>query len=198
MHSHQDKMSAARRRAIKVAAGLASHGLPGAPSFEERFWLKVDKESGPVHPELGMCWIWVGAKGPRGYGVTVAGGPSLGTAKRMTQAHIVSYELANGKVPVGLELDHLCRVHSCVRPDHLEAVTHAENMRRAVWSEAGREAMRASQKRRMAKITHCRVGHPLFGENLYVDSRGRRSCKECHRCWTRSYRAAKRIARSAQ
>lgn len=41
----------------------------------------------------------------------------------------------NGPLPPGLELDHLCRNKSCVRPDHLEAVTHRENMRRAYAAE---------------------------------------------------------------
>lgn len=34
-----------------------------------------------------------------------------------------------GPITDGLELDHLCNVPSCVNPDHLEPVTHAENMR---------------------------------------------------------------------
>lgn len=46
-------------------------------------------------------------------------------------AHVWHWEQANGPVPDGLELDHLCRTPNCVRPSHLEAVTHGENMRRA-------------------------------------------------------------------
>jgi hypothetical protein len=32
-----------------------------------------------------------------------------------------------GPVPEGMELDHLCRVHPCVNPEHLEPVTPREN-----------------------------------------------------------------------
>jgi hypothetical protein len=33
-------------------------------------------------------------------------------------------------------LDHLCRRCECVRPDHLEAVTNAENIRRGAAARA--------------------------------------------------------------
>jgi len=36
-----------------------------------------------------------------------------------------------GPIPDGLHLDHLCANPPCVRPDHLEPVTQAENNRRA-------------------------------------------------------------------
>lgn len=65
------------------------------------------------------CWRWTGELSVYGYGVY-----------RKRGAHIEMYERARGPVPVGHELDHLCRVHACVNPDHLEVVTHAENVRR--------------------------------------------------------------------
>ncbi len=46
--------------------------------------------------------------------------------------HQFFYRLPVGPVPEGLELDHLCRVKLCVRPEHLEPVTHPENMQRAL------------------------------------------------------------------
>jgi hypothetical protein len=66
------------------------------------------------------CHYWLGTKDPLGYG-------RLGSRQL---AYRVSWERINGPVPSGLELDHLCRNPSCVRPDHLEAVTHQENLRR--------------------------------------------------------------------
>lgn len=72
-----------------------------------------------VDPDTG-CWIWTGLRSTAGYGRT---GPS-------TFAHREYYEKANGPIPDGLSLDHLCRTPACVNPDHLEPVTHAENLRR--------------------------------------------------------------------
>lgn len=70
------------------------------------------------------CWIWQRATSRHGYGCT--------TVKyRRLPAHVVYYEARFGRVPDGLEIDHLCRVKACVNPDHLEAVTHQENVRRA-------------------------------------------------------------------
>ncbi len=48
-----------------------------------------------------------------------------------TYAHRIAYVDAYGAIPAGLEIDHLCRNKACRQPLHLEAVTHAENIRRA-------------------------------------------------------------------
>ncbi len=46
-------------------------------------------------------------------------------------AHRAEYERRFGSIPNGMEIDHLCRVKSCVNPAHLEAVTPVENKRRS-------------------------------------------------------------------
>lgn len=66
------------------------------------------------------CWNWTAARTKLGYGKI---SPRL-------LAHRAIYELSVGPISDGLELDHLCRNPSCVNPDHLEPVTHAENLRR--------------------------------------------------------------------
>jgi hypothetical protein len=72
------------------------------------------------------CWVWLKSRTPKGYGFMLRG-------ERRHVAHVFYWERANGMpVPDGLELDHLCRVRECVNPDHLEPVTHKENMRRAM------------------------------------------------------------------
>ena len=70
------------------------------------------------------CWLWFGACNYAGYGIITLDGQSV-------KAHRFSYERAKGKIPFGFEVDHLCQNKCCVNPDHLEAVTGAENKRRA-------------------------------------------------------------------
>lgn len=92
------------------------------PFVVEYFWKRVDKQEGG-------CWLWTGTIRPDGYGVIYIASKAL---RFRTSAHRYSYQLIKGAIPEGLELDHLCRVRKCCNPDHLEAVTHAENLRRGV------------------------------------------------------------------
>ena len=71
------------------------------------------------------CWIWTGATNGVGYGRVCT------EDRRWVYAHRAMYELIVGPIPAGLDLDHLCRTRSCVRPDHLEPVTRGENARRS-------------------------------------------------------------------
>ncbi len=76
----------------------------------------------------GHCWIWNGAvSGPpgRGYGILWDH-----TIKRLVKAHRRSYELFRGTIPIGFEIDHICRNRLCINPDHLYVVTHSENIKR--------------------------------------------------------------------
>ena len=70
------------------------------------------------------CWIWLRSKHSKGYGRAMFRGVYKGV-------HIHMYEMANGPIPVGMQVDHLCCQTSCARPGHLEAVSGTENVRRS-------------------------------------------------------------------
>lgn len=85
----------------------------------QRLWERVDRYSGE-------CWMWTGPVSDSGYGVISEGGRH----GRLLRTHRLAYELTNGAIPEGLQVDHLCMQKLCCRPDHLEVVTQAENLRR--------------------------------------------------------------------
>lgn len=103
---------------VRFVVGHGSCLKIGKPYKDERFTIEDRGHDTP-------CWVWKLAKTGKGYGCEW----DLRRG-RMVSAHILAYERAIGTVPEGLELDHLCRVRLCVNPDHLEPVTHAENIRR--------------------------------------------------------------------
>lgn len=106
------------------------------------------------------CWNWTGTVAAHGYGMT-----------NRTYVHRMAYEEFVGPIPDGLQIDHLCRNRCCFNPDHLEAVTPAENMRRG-------EAPSAMSLRE----GRCHNGHPRTPENTYIrPDKGTAMCRDCAR-----------------
>ena len=136
---------------------------PPRASLEERFWPKVDKGDGSG------CWLWTSGKTRLGYGTIWDN-----RTKKHAMAHRISYELHHGTIDPNLVIDHLCRTPSCVRPDHLELVTVAENTRR------GLAPLRGSMFNRIK--TQCPQGHEYSESNTYryvTESGNRRVCRTC-------------------
>lgn len=116
-----------------------------------------------------QCWLWLGGQNTKGYG-------ELWVEGRHQQVHRIAYKALVAPIPEGLVVDHRCHdpklcvggacVHRlCVRPDHLQAVTNAENLSRQT----------------PAFRTHCLpAGHEYTPENTGV-SNGKRYCKACRR-----------------
>ena len=141
-----------------------------AGSETERFWPKVRKTNG--------CWLWVAALNDHGYGIFRS------STGRNVRAHRWAYEALVGPIPDGMEIDHLCRMRSCVNPDHLEAVTHQQNTQRSL--PGGRRWRR--------DLTHCPQGHAYDEGNTYWH-RGKRSCRTCQKDRRRRRDAEKKMLR---
>ena len=126
--------------------------------------------------DVGDCWLWTGYKNSLDYGQLYLDGRSV-------LAHRAVWQVLVGPIAPKLELDHLCRVPACVNPDHLEPVTHRENVRRGI-------AGVVSGARKLA-ITQCPQGHAYDDVNTSRASRtGYRTCRTC----ARTREAARRVA----
>lgn len=99
-------------------------------TIHQRFWRHVNKK-GPIpktFPELGRCWIWIGAKHRQGYGLACF-------EHGMLVAHRVSFFIRNGRFPKD-KLLHRCDNPPCIRPEHLEEGSQRKNVFDAI--ERGR------------------------------------------------------------
>jgi len=116
----------------------------------------IDRLLARISPEPNTgCWIWTGAtQGLGEYG-------AIGIGGKLRYTHRVSYETFKGPISDGMEIDHLCGVSRCINPDHLEAVTREENMRRI-----------------KPRRPRCKKGH-LFSDKTLAS--GARICCECRK-----------------
>lgn len=149
--------------------------------------IDIDDETG--------CWLWSSSTTGDGYGTGSIGGEAF-------LAHRWAYERLKQPIPDGLEIDHLCRTRNCVNPEHLEVVTHRENMHRSPffanggWREIGAMGAAVTNAKRWGAhpgrprldlTTPCRSGHEKTPENGYV-RQGRWVCRICRRRWKAAYR----------
>ena len=129
-----------------------------ADRWPERFRAKVEISDG--------CWEWQAGKAD-GYGRYATGKNRESGSSIVITAHRAGWVMLYGEESVeGLVLDHRCRNRGCVRPDHLEPISYAENVRRGMQSNTGSGL--------------CRAGlHPWIEGNILVEASGTRRCKPC-------------------
>ncbi len=140
----------------------------------ERLKAKVDFD----HPS--GCWLWLGSKGPGGYGRLSRGRVGEGQA----MAHRAMWEHEVGPIPDGMELHHECLTPACVNPAHLRPVTPLENKRMIRGRNANTDK------------TRCVNGHEFTPENTYRRPKGGRSCKACQTERCRRYESARTRVRT--
>jgi len=120
----------------------------------KRFIHLHQRRSNPIQFEMEdrgfktPCWVWKRFIAPdTGYG-------SIRIKGKSHSPHKYYYECINGAVGDGLELDHLCRVRACIRPDHLEPVTPIENKRRGLGAKLTvADVLVIREKRRSGETT---------------------------------------------
>lgn len=159
-------------------------GYAARPALD-RFLAKIK-----VDPDTG-CWLWQGQ--PEGSGYCYFSGDD----GRNILIHRWSHLHFKGPIAEDCEIDHTCHSDDlcclggvtcphrrCGNPDHLEVVTHRQNMERS----------------EPARRTHCPRGHPYEGENLYITREGWRTCRTCKlarmREWNERQREKARIDRA--
>lgn len=141
---------------------------------------------------LDECWLWPGAVGHGGYGVISWLDQDTGR-QRQAKVHRAAWAAANGPIPIGLTIDHICRVRLCCNPAHLRLLTNFEN----------------AQDNGFSSKTHCKRGHELAGDNITLRTTPKgntiRICRLCAvQRWWESREAnlakqqAKRRARGVQ
>jgi hypothetical protein len=150
-----------------------------AEALDSRILRKTDRS--------GKCWLWTGYLDRDGYAVITVG-------KRVMRAHRVSYMTFVGEIAEGLEIDHLCRVRHCVRPQHLEPVSRRENVLRQIDATGSIGGQRVNT---ILTDGVCVAGHAMDDQNTYRNG-GRVFCRTCHRERNRRYAAAKRAAARAE
>lgn len=148
----------------------------------DRFWAftnfrgGTEHEKDPLSTAKGHCWRWGRPDTPdTDYGKFLLCG-------RYELAHRIAYKDFGKKILDGLHVDHLCRNIRCVNPNHLEAVTQAENVSRGL----------------AAKRTHCPAGHEYSEENTTMQKRRGKPVRYCSICLKaskqRSYQRRKNAA----
>lgn len=127
--------------------------------------IRVLSASDYIESDMGFttpCWIWQAQKS-LGYGKVII-------RKKRVWAHRAMWEQTNGPIPKGLELDHLCRTPACIRPEHLEAVTHLENVRRGRAVRVTPEVVAQIHSLRATGLSHREIAkHVPVGKSTVGD-----------------------------
>lgn len=120
------------------------------------------------------CWLWTAYVGRDGYG---KGGYKGIPGEE--KAHRIAWILYRGPIPKGMWIDHVCRVRSCVNPDHIRLVTPRLNaIENSVSGTAANAAKQCCPK--------CGGGYSRKRYRIHGKTK---DCRICRPCVNRQQRA---------
>jgi hypothetical protein len=142
---------------------------------DQKLYQRITKRI-EVDPSSG-CWNWTGPyhktrkyPGNR-YGYLSTKEEATGKWKS-TCVHRAMWFAVHGTPDAGICVLHRCDNVKCCNPDHLWIGTRRDNTMDMV----------SKKRHHLNRLTECKRGHPLSGDNLYVQpGSGYRVCKECTR-----------------
>ena len=110
------------------------------------------------------CWEWTGGRNPIGYGLATWRNRRW-IATRLVQCATV------GEFDRSMDVCHTCDNPPCCNPVHLWIGSRSDNI----------QDSKAKGRHALSCATHCRRGHELADQNLYIKPDGKRGCIACHR-----------------
>lgn len=131
------RLNRRNRREAKYCCPSCYHAAKSGVSAES-FWARVDR--------TGVCWLWLGAKSPKGYGKIKWNG-------RDDRAHRVAWELSRSPVPEGMWVLHTCDTPACCNPLHLFLGDNLTNNR----DKAAKGRQINGERHKLAKLTEADV-----------------------------------------
>ena len=105
----------------------------------------VERFLGFVEKQPSGCWFRYSRARDNGYTTVQVDGRRMG-------AHRFAYAAFVGDIPVGMEVDHVCRDRGCVNPEHLELVDRATNLARRDDANPGEFAARSLEERLASRL----------------------------------------------
>jgi len=118
----------------------------------------------------GDCLLWCGFATPKGYG-------HAQFESTNQPVHRIHWKLANGTIPKGYHLHHVCSNKLCVNLDHLQLMPASVHGRHHISTMEKARLLALDKKRN--RLT-CRHGHPWADETTEYVRVGRR-CIPCRR-----------------
>lgn len=112
---------------------------------------------------------------------TLNGYSRVSLDSKVYYAHRLAYVAANGAIPQGYHVHHLCENKMCVNPSHLVAVTLDDHLKMHIKPASGKY---------YANQEFCKQGHRFDATYTRKDGSASRICRVCKRKTAREWAKA--------